>query len=456
MDHSNGVRTLLSMASEQGNFTLVCGLLEYASTCDLLDLQNSNVNFADIEGRSPISYAVGNGHTEISKLLLQHGAKADLPDKYGRTPLTWAAGGGHIPTVQLLLSPPYNANANSQDSLGQTPFIWACANGHSQLVAMMLARENIFPAYPTDNNENSPLTIAAANGRESVIRILLTYEKVIQDWVLTSWKEEIARDTWKANNPGAWNFRATIAWDSTVSCLPQNKAMAFGHWGTARLLRLHWERLDMGKYPIADNVKEKLMETMNNNPDFNTHGFSASANDANELAAGEVELPDYNGSGATNNSGLFTHGYDPSCNDSYYYPYEQATGAVGKPAYDESENPNNSDLYMYTHECGPSDYDSYHYPYEQATPIECVLSVYDNEYFSESTYSTSEGPADQEVIYKSNHNNNNNNNINNKWTQQQVAPNIHNKKIRKRYRKPKTTRTKTNVANGEEGHVAGR
>lgn len=480
MDHPNGVRTALSIASEQGNFALVCGLLQYDSTCDLLDLRNSNVNSVDIEGRSPISYAAGNGHTEISNLLLQHGAVAHWPDLYGRTPLSWAAGGGHVSTVHLLLSPAYNVNANSPDVLGRTPFFWACANGHSQVVTMMLARHSIFPAYLSDYNGISPLAIAAANGHESVIKILLTYEKGIQDWVVTSWTEEMAKDAWKANNPGAWNFRATIAWDHIVSRLPQNKAMVRGHWRIAKLLRLHWESLDMGKYPIADNVKEKFMETTNN-PDLNTHGYGPSDGSSYypyEQAAGEVGVPAHDGSGTTNDPGLFTHGYGPSANGapypyeaaagevemhtydesgttnnpslytrgygpsdnhSYCYPNEQAASAVGIPTYDESGNTNNQPD-LHTHEYGSSDYDSYYYPYQQTTAVEAAMPAYDDDESFGPTYakpSTSKGLAGEAT---------NKLNRNNKAPTQQAATAT--KKIRKRYRKPKAK--KMNVPKGEE------
>lgn len=398
MDHSNDIRTALSIASEQGKLASVCGLLEEASIRDLQDVQYSNVNLADKEGRSPISYAAGNGHFEISKLLLQHGANAHLPDLYGRTPLSWAAGGGHFSTVRLFLSPKYNVNANSQDGLGQTPLLWACANGHFEVVAMMLARHDIFPAYPTDYNGNSPLAVAAANGRESVIKILLTYKTVIQDWAVTSWKEEMAKDEWRSNHPGAWNFRATIGWDHTVSVLPQNKAIAHGHWDIAKLLRLHWEGLDMGRYPIPDNAKEEFKETTNipdlnthaydpsgsgffypreptagevgmtasdewatNNPDLSTHEISPSRNGSYytyEQDAGEVGMPDYDESGATNNLDLLTHEYDPlhSC-----YPFGQAAGEVGMPAFNESGTMNIS--HLFTRECDPL---CVSYPYEQA------------------------------------------------------------------------------------------
>jgi ankyrin repeat protein len=55
-------------------------------------------------GRTPLSWAAGQGHEEVVKLLLQTG-KVDVDSKdteYGRTPLSWAAEEGHEEVVKLL------------------------------------------------------------------------------------------------------------------------------------------------------------------------------------------------------------------------------------------------------------------------------------------------------------------------------------------------------------------
>jgi ankyrin repeat protein len=59
----------------------------------LLETDKSNDDSEDNElGPTPLSWAAGNGHKSIVKLLLNVSkAKVDSKDKLGRTSLSWAA-----------------------------------------------------------------------------------------------------------------------------------------------------------------------------------------------------------------------------------------------------------------------------------------------------------------------------------------------------------------------------
>ncbi|KAK4232662.1 ankyrin repeat-containing domain protein, partial [Achaetomium macrosporum] len=72
----------------------------------LLGTGKVDVNATDNNGRTPLSWAAGNGHEAVVKLLLGTG-KVDVNAKdkvYGLTPLSWAAERGHEAVVKLLRS----------------------------------------------------------------------------------------------------------------------------------------------------------------------------------------------------------------------------------------------------------------------------------------------------------------------------------------------------------------
>ena len=72
-------------------------------TVALLITAGANVNLANKFGNTPLFFAVGNGHTEIVKLLIAKGADVNKADnKYGITPLYRASSKGHTEIVELL------------------------------------------------------------------------------------------------------------------------------------------------------------------------------------------------------------------------------------------------------------------------------------------------------------------------------------------------------------------
>ena len=68
-------------------------------------LENGHdLNSKDSNGRTPLSWAAGNGREAVVKLLLEKGTELENKNKeYGQTPLSWAAENGHEAVVKLLL-----------------------------------------------------------------------------------------------------------------------------------------------------------------------------------------------------------------------------------------------------------------------------------------------------------------------------------------------------------------
>jgi hypothetical protein len=76
--------------------------------------------------------------------LLKSGHDADLKDSYGRSPLSWAAGNGHAAVVELLLARD-GVDPDSKDTDGRTPLSWAAENGHTAVVELLQSRDVLSP-----------------------------------------------------------------------------------------------------------------------------------------------------------------------------------------------------------------------------------------------------------------------------------------------------------------------
>jgi len=85
---------------------------------------------------TPLLYACKNGHFEIAKLLLQHGAKVHAIERErDMTPLHFAAAFGHIDIVYVLLL--HGANINALDKNGQSPLAWAIERQQTAVIKLL-------------------------------------------------------------------------------------------------------------------------------------------------------------------------------------------------------------------------------------------------------------------------------------------------------------------------------
>ena len=83
--------------------------------------------------------AVENGSEGIVRALLHHiGIEPHMFDWWGRTPLSWAAGQGRVNIVKVLLDTG-KFNLDAADKSGWTPLSLAEANGHVEVVSLLEA-----------------------------------------------------------------------------------------------------------------------------------------------------------------------------------------------------------------------------------------------------------------------------------------------------------------------------
>jgi ankyrin repeat protein/nucleoside phosphorylase len=128
-------------------------------------------------GRSALSWAAGNGHSDVVKLLLKRslkrllrkGAHVDSGDKHNRTPLSWAVLNGRVEAVCLLLKA--GASVNSTDDIGGTPLHYAMCSEHTGVLKLLMKRGTQIQSR--DDIQKELLLSAAKKGHEPVVRILL-------------------------------------------------------------------------------------------------------------------------------------------------------------------------------------------------------------------------------------------------------------------------------------------
>jgi len=133
-------------------------------------LQNgANVNSRDDNGCTPITGAVGGGHTSTVELLIDNGADVNAPCNSGVNPLFIAADRGHVAILRLLLD--RGADVNRTDMMGGSALINAINRGHTDIVRYLLekgAEVNLRHKYG-----ETPLILAVQKENEAVVRMLL-------------------------------------------------------------------------------------------------------------------------------------------------------------------------------------------------------------------------------------------------------------------------------------------
>jgi ankyrin repeat protein len=119
--------TALSWAVHLGERRLADALLD----------AGANVNVADEYGETPLTLAAANGDVPLMTRLLALGARADASRWNGETALMIAAGAGSVEAVQLLAR--HGANLDvAEPRRGQTALMWAAAEGHTAVVKALI------------------------------------------------------------------------------------------------------------------------------------------------------------------------------------------------------------------------------------------------------------------------------------------------------------------------------
>jgi ankyrin repeat protein len=99
----------------------------------------ADVTLANNYGATPMTLAAEVANTDMLKLLLEVGANVDSPNPEGQTALMAVARTGNVDAAQLLLS--HGATVDAKEKWGgQTALMWASARRHPEMMQLLIAR----------------------------------------------------------------------------------------------------------------------------------------------------------------------------------------------------------------------------------------------------------------------------------------------------------------------------
>jgi ankyrin repeat protein len=135
--------------------------------------QHADVNAAQPDGATALSWALYLDDRESAELLLAAGANIKTADEYGETPLSLAAANGDAALVQRLLKAGADPNAARWD--GETTLMIAAEAGSVEVVEMLIAQGADVNAVESRKGQTA-LMWAASEGHADVVRALIQHK----------------------------------------------------------------------------------------------------------------------------------------------------------------------------------------------------------------------------------------------------------------------------------------
>ena len=149
-----------------------CGAgMDLSLLSTLVGTHGANVDAVDRWGKTALTIAAWNGHTDIVNALARtHGANVDAVDEYGLTALMLAAEHGHTANVNALAGT-HGANVDAVNRGGGTALMIAAQCGHTDIVNA-LAGTHGANVDAVDRDGGTALMRAARNNHTATVNAL--------------------------------------------------------------------------------------------------------------------------------------------------------------------------------------------------------------------------------------------------------------------------------------------
>jgi len=123
------------------------------------------------DGTTPLHRSSFWGHVDVARLLIEHGADAAAQSKDGTTPLHRASAGGHVDVSRLLIE--HGADVAAQSKDGTTPLHETSLRGHVDMARLLI--EHGADAAAQSKDGTTPLHQASGRGHVDVARLLIEH-----------------------------------------------------------------------------------------------------------------------------------------------------------------------------------------------------------------------------------------------------------------------------------------
>ena len=128
---------------------------------------NNIVNFRDYDRRSPLHLAASEGHLDLVKCLIEHGARINRSDRWGHSPIDDAYRHRHFAVMEYLREHGGTFGTSSQ----ATNFLAAVHEGDVEEVQTLYELGSV-DINAGDFDKRTALHLAASKGNADVIRFL--------------------------------------------------------------------------------------------------------------------------------------------------------------------------------------------------------------------------------------------------------------------------------------------